>query len=69
MVLDSNKYEGEVNHIGIPHGRTMAPGEILTENEQAASMFGIRKVNVDCSDCATGRDLRCFGIIAYISDR
>ena len=34
MVLASNKYEGEVNRIEIPHGRMMEPGEILTENEQ-----------------------------------
>ena len=36
MVLDSNKYEGGINHIVNPHGRMMAPGEILTGNEQTA---------------------------------
>ena len=36
MVLDSNVYEGKINHIEIPHERMMGPGEILTENEQTA---------------------------------
>ena len=34
VVLDPNKYEGEINHIEIPHERMMAPNGILTENEQ-----------------------------------
>ena len=33
-VLDSDKYENEINQIEIPHERTMEPGEILTEKEQ-----------------------------------
>ena len=30
-ILDSNKYEGEINHIGISHERIRTPEEPLTE--------------------------------------
>ena len=36
MVLDPNKYEDDIKQIEISHERMMEPGEILTENEQAA---------------------------------
>ena len=34
-LLDSDKYEDKINHIGISHARTRAPREPLAEAEQA----------------------------------
>ena len=44
IFLDSNGYGEQVNHIEIPHGRMMAIGEILTENEQAISRSELWKL-------------------------
>ena len=35
IVVGSDKYEGEINHIEIPHVRTRTPSESLAESDQA----------------------------------
>ena len=34
VVLDSNKYESKINHIGISHDRMITTNEILTESDK-----------------------------------
>ena len=44
VTLDSNNYEGEINHIGISHKRTRTPNEPLTEDEQTISRSELGKL-------------------------
>ena len=42
VILDPDNYDGEINHIEIPHERTRHRNESITEEEQAnlRSKFG-----------------------------
>ena len=40
--LDSNNYEGGINHIGISHGRTRAPNEPLAGGERPISRWELQ---------------------------
>ena len=44
VVLDSNRYGGEIRHIEISHWRAIAIEEILTENELTVSMSELGKL-------------------------
>ena len=61
VILDPNNYEGGINHIEIPHERTWQRKGALKEVEKSNLAIGIGKIDVDCANWETGRDLRCFG--------
>ena len=44
VVLDLNKYDGEINRVGISHGRMIEPDGILTGVEQTIPMSVLGKL-------------------------
>ena len=44
IILDADNYEGEINHIGIPHERSRHPDEALTEEAHAVSRSTLGKL-------------------------
>ena len=43
IILDSNNFEGEINHIEIPHERKRQPDESLTEEDHSISRAELGK--------------------------
>ena len=60
IILDSDNYEGEINHMGIPHERTRQRNRAIGRRTSNFAV-GIRKLVVGCANCTTGRDLRGIG--------
>ena len=44
VILDSDNYEGEINHIEISHARTRQRNEALTEEDQTISRSELGKL-------------------------
>ena len=44
IILDSNNYEDEIDHIGIPHERARGRNEAITEEDHAISRSELGKL-------------------------
>ena len=68
LISDSDNYEDEINQIEIPHGGG-GSAKRRFNNRRGGVSIGIMKINADCANCTTGRNLRRIGILADVYRR